>query len=56
MWGHDQVEASGVGSKRIHLRWDKGDGSLLNTQQGSGGLDNKGELVFKEAVGGGRYS
>ena len=33
MWGDDQVEASGVGGKRIHLRQNKRDRSLLDAPQ-----------------------
>lgn len=41
------------GSERIHLRWNKGQRSLLNTQQGSGRQDSKAETVCSEVVGGG---
>lgn len=33
MWGENLVGALGVGSERIHLRWNKGDKSLLNIPQ-----------------------
>lgn len=33
MWGEDQMEGGGAGGEIIHLRWNKGDGSLLNASQ-----------------------
>ena len=41
----DQVAASSIGGERIHPRQNKGDRNLLNTPQGSGGQDSKGETV-----------
>ena len=52
MWGNDQVEVSGARGERIHLMQNKGYRFLLNTPQGSGGQDNRGEAVYNEAVGG----
>lgn len=40
---------------RIHLRQNKGDGSLWNTSQESGGQDSRGEVVCSEAVGRGCF-
>lgn len=55
MWGEDWVEACGKEGERIHLRQDKGERSLLNTPQGSGGPDSRGEDVFQEVVWGGCF-
>ena len=44
MWGDHQVETGGMGIKRIHLRQNK-DRSWLNSMQGSGGQDSRGETV-----------
>lgn len=52
MWGNDQVEVSGARGEKIHLMQNKGYIFLLNTPQGSGGQDNRGEAVYNEAVGG----
>lgn len=37
----DRVEASGMGSERIHQRQSKGDRSLLDTGQGGSGQDSR---------------
>ena len=56
MGGHDQVEASGSGYERIHLRQNKGDRSLSNTLQGAAcRQDSEGEAVCKEVVGRGFF-
>lgn len=51
MWGHDQVEANGLGDERIHLRQNK-EGGLLHTLQGSCEEDSRGGtvggVIFKE--------
>ena len=52
--GNDWVAAGGAGGERIHLRQNKGDRSLLNTQ-GSSGQDSRGEAVCQETVGGGCF-
>lgn len=43
--------AGGTGDERIHPRQNEGARRLLNTLQGSGGRDGRGEAVCKEAVG-----
>ena len=43
------VGAGGAGSERIHPRQNR-DRNVLNTQQGSGGKDSKGEAVCDEVV------
>ena len=55
----DQVAASGIGGGRIHPRQNKGDRNSLNTPQGSGGQDSKGDTALRQWVGlnlkGGRF-
>lgn len=51
MWGNSQVEACGMGGKRIYLSWNKSDRSLLNTTQGNSRHNNGEEAVCLEAVG-----
>lgn len=50
MWGYGQVEASGMGGERIHLRQNKVD-YLLNTPQGTSGKDSKGKAICNKVVG-----
>lgn len=54
--GHsNQVEAGNLGRERIHPRQGKRGRRLLNARQGSLWQDSKGETVFREAVGRGRF-
>lgn len=41
-----------MGGERIHLRENKGDKSILNTSQGSGGQESRRMPVCKDTVGG----
>ena len=55
MWDNNQVDACGVGGERIHLRQNKGERSLLNTQQGGSRQDSRGEAVCNEVSGQGCF-
>lgn len=48
-------KSGGLEGEKIHLKQNKGDRSLLNTVQGTGGQLSSGETACNEAMGGGCF-